>query len=106
MSGIVALVSLINPSKIELLLAHIIDITLKAPGARVPTAVTKYMTPVITAKGNFSYESHASNIEQLQLVVSKEALKGYAKHPNVSFAIQITRKSCKAYVFLLLAINS
>lgn len=71
----------------------------KVPGARVSTMVTKYMTPVITAKGNLTYESHASNIEQLQFVISKESTKGRAKHPNVTFAIQITRKSCKAYVF-------
>ncbi|KAL3990687.1 hypothetical protein ACH3XW_32800 [Acanthocheilonema viteae] len=66
------------------------------PGARVSTVITKYMTPVITAKDNLTYESHASNIEQLQFVVSKETVKGRAKHPNVTFAIQITRKSCKA----------
>uniref|UniRef100_A0A915PCY2 Uncharacterized protein n=1 Tax=Setaria digitata TaxID=48799 RepID=A0A915PCY2_9BILA len=58
--------------------------------------VTKYMTPVITAKGNFTYESHASNIEQLQFIIPKEVVKGRVKHPNVTFAIQITRKSCKA----------
>uniref|UniRef100_A0A0R3S2M4 Uncharacterized protein n=1 Tax=Elaeophora elaphi TaxID=1147741 RepID=A0A0R3S2M4_9BILA len=68
------------------------------PGTRVPTMITKYMTPVITAKGNLSYESHASNIEQVQYVISEETIKGYAKHPNVTFAIQITRKSCKAYL--------
>ncbi|VDK70968.1 unnamed protein product [Litomosoides sigmodontis] len=68
----------------------------KMPGGQVSTMVTKYMTPVITAKGNLSYESHASNIEQLQLVASEGAVKGYVKHPNVSFAVQITRKSCKA----------
>ncbi|OZC10909.1 hypothetical protein X798_02053 [Onchocerca flexuosa] len=66
------------------------------PGARVSTMVTKYMTPVITAQANFTYESHASNIEELKFVIPKETVKGLSKHPNVTFAIQITRKSCKA----------
>ncbi|MCP9263209.1 hypothetical protein DINM_006549 [Dirofilaria immitis] len=68
----------------------------QAPGARVSTTVTKYMTPVITARGNLTYESHVSNIEQLQFIVPKESVKGRVKHPNVTFAILITRKSCKA----------
>lgn len=63
--------------------------------------VTKYMTPVITAKDNLTFESHASNIEQLQFILAKQAVKGRAKQPNVTFAIQIARKSCEAYVFLL-----
>ncbi|KAK6112766.1 hypothetical protein QQG55_48965 [Brugia pahangi] len=79
-----------------LLLAILNILDGQVPGARVSTMVTKYMTPVITAKGNLTYESHASNIEQLQFVISKESTKGRAKHPNVTFAIQITRKSCKA----------
>ncbi|CAG9539133.1 unnamed protein product, partial [Cercopithifilaria johnstoni] len=58
--------------------------------------VTKYMTPTITTSGNLTYESHASNIEELQFVISSETVEGRSKHPNVTFTIQITRKSCKA----------
>uniref|UniRef100_A0A8R1TRC5 Uncharacterized protein n=1 Tax=Onchocerca volvulus TaxID=6282 RepID=A0A8R1TRC5_ONCVO len=81
------------PTKSHLSLLQIIK---APPGTRVSTMVTKYMTPVITAKANLTYESHASNIEELKFVIPKETVKGRFKHPNVTFAIQITRKSCKA----------
>ncbi|VDK27135.1 unnamed protein product [Gongylonema pulchrum] len=62
--------------------------------SKVSSKVTLLMTPMVTTKGNYTFESHASNLEEVNFVLAPEGKA--LKHPNLTFAIRITRKTCKA----------